>query len=317
MSRSTPRCSARETRETRAVRDGALGGHGRTGHRTILVAVRSDRGPDRPRARCRRDRPEPPADRVGRLPARAPPRVRTRDRLRGRVGDGGGRGPRGRGLRRRAAPARDRRRSSVQAVVRSPPPRCSPGSRSGSGRRGACPTVVRRVPGGRTRRAARTGHGFGLGLLLFCNPKALVLALTAGLAFGDATPRRSGRRGGRAVRGRRASTVAAPGVVAAAAGPACAGTPVRPAGGIERWGTVGLVGGARRAGGGPAGGRPHRPPLIRSVPPRRRLGGAEDVGSGPTTDVVCSIDDEAGTPRWVCGYAGGRRQAGRPDGLAG
>lgn len=56
--------------------------------------------------------------------------------------------------------------------------------------------LVRRLPDGApssTRWSAaveriRPAHAFGLGVLLFCNPKAIVLALTAGLAFGDAEP---------------------------------------------------------------------------------------------------------------------------------
>lgn len=110
--------------------------------------------------------------------------------------------------------------------------------------------TTRRLPDGRPSSARwsdaverlGTGHGFGLGLLLFCNPKALVLALTAGLAFGDADP-----APGQAVVAAvlfvvvAASTVAAPVVLAAAAGPRAHRPLSALRVGIERWGTVGLV----------------------------------------------------------------------------
>jgi len=110
--------------------------------------------------------------------------------------------------------------------------------------------VTRRLPDGRPSSARwseaveRLGarHGFGLGVLLFCNPKALVLALTAGLAFGDAEPSPVEAVLAAALFvALAASTVAVPVLVAVVAGPRASRPLAALRTGIERWGSVGLV----------------------------------------------------------------------------
>ncbi|MFJ5144405.1 GAP family protein [Curtobacterium sp. NPDC088465] len=110
--------------------------------------------------------------------------------------------------------------------------------------------TVRRLPDGSpssTRWAdvvERVGpvHGFGLGMLLFCNPKAVVLALTAGLAFGDAEPELGeALLAGAAFVVVAASTTVLPVVLVLAAGRRARRPLAAMRAGIARWGSVGLV----------------------------------------------------------------------------
>ncbi len=110
--------------------------------------------------------------------------------------------------------------------------------------------TVRRLPDGSpssTRWAdvvERVGpvHAFGLGMLLFCNPKAIVLALAAGLAFGDAEPGPGvALAAGAAFVVVAASTTVLPVVLALAAGPRARRPLAAMRAGIARWGSVGLV----------------------------------------------------------------------------
>lgn len=110
--------------------------------------------------------------------------------------------------------------------------------------------TVRRLPDGSpssTRWAdvvERVGpvHAFGLGMLLFCNPKAIVLALAAGLAFGDAEPGPGvALAAGAVFVVVAASTTVLPVVLALAAGPRARRPLAAMRAGIARWGSVGLV----------------------------------------------------------------------------
>jgi len=85
-------------------------------------------------------------------------------------------------------------------------------------------------------------HAFGLGVLLFCNPKAIVLALTAGLAFGDAEPGvGEAVLAGAAFVVAAASTTVLPLVLVVAAGRRARRPLAAMRAGIGRWGSVGLV----------------------------------------------------------------------------